>query len=253
MDNQNQQSIGQEVLDKIKQEGIKMRPRFYFIFKTILLIAAFILTILFVLYISSFIVFSLRTSGVWFLPQFGFPGMKIFWLSLPGIPIVLSVVAIILLEFLARRFNWAWRRPVIYSLLIIVILAVTGGFLLEKASLHSRIFLKAQREPLPGIGGFYREFGAPQLKNARFGVVLSIDGETFIMQSPGNQTTTVVVTKRTRIPENYIIKEGDKISVLGKIIDKILEAFEVREIKGDFDFFGPPPKNNHIFPTTTKI
>jgi hypothetical protein len=240
-ENQNQKSISQDILNKIKKEQVKMRPRLYFIAKTILLAVAFIVTILFILYITSFIVFSLRASGTLFLPRFGSPGIKIFWLSLPWVPILIAGGAVILLELLAKRFNLVYRRPIIYSFLAILALAIIGGFLLEKAPLHSKIFMRAQKEPMHGIGEFYRQFGAPQPKNARFGAVLSISKNSFIIQSPNNETTTIIIKDDTRMPPEYTLKEGDKVSVLGKFINGSLEAFDVREVKGDFHFFTFPP------------
>jgi signal transduction histidine kinase len=231
-------------LTKIKKEGVKMRPKFYFIAKAILLALAFLATTLFVLYIISFVVFSLRTSGVWFLPMFGFSGIKIFWLALPWIPILIAGLAIILLELLAKRFNLIYRRPILYSLIAILTVAVMGGFLLEKAPFHSEIFIKSQNDRLPGIGGFYREFGASQPKNARFGVVLSVQENAFVIRAPNNQTTTIIITDNTKIKPGYKVKEKDKISVLGKFTNGKFEAIEVREIKGNFKFFNPPSSRN---------
>src|SRR4030042_1853865 len=235
--NQNQGSIGQIVIAKIKSEGVKMRPKIYFVARFVFFALAIIFTILIILYFASFAVFSLRASGTWFFPRFGFPGAKMFLVSLPWIPILIAGAAIVLLEVITKRFNLVYRRPIIYSLLGILMLAIIGGFLLEKTPFHSKIFMRAQHERLPGIGGFYREFGAPQPKGARFGLVLSVAENKFLMQSPNNETTTVTYTKETRIPGKYVIKEGDKVSVLGRLINGILEAFEIREVKGEFNFF----------------
>lgn len=251
---QNQNSISQEVLAKIKKEGVKMRPKFYFIFKAILWILAFTATTIFILYITSFVVFSLRASGAWFLPRFGFSGIKLFWLSLPWVPILIAGGAIILLEVLAKHFNWVWRRPIVYSFVIILVLAVVGGFLLEKSSLHSQIFMKAQKEPLPGIGNFYRQFGAPQSKNAHFGEILSINDNGFVIQMPDNKTITVIYTEKTRIPSDFTPEEGKRVSVIGRLVNGLFEAFDIREIKEEFRFFNTPPHPDDFKnPTTTEI
>jgi hypothetical protein len=246
MNNQNQEPISQEVLAKIKSQGIKMRPRFYFIARTALFALVAIFAILIILYFASFIFFSLRASGAWFLPRFGGSGIKILLISLPWIPILIAVAAIILLEALAKRFNLVYRRPIVYSFLTIIALAIVGGFLLEKTPFHSKIFMRAQNERLAGLGDFYRQFGAPQPRGTRFGVVLSARENKFLMRAPNNEMTTVIYTKGTRIPDGYIIKEGDKVSVLGKLINGILEAFEIRQVRGEFNFFPTGP--HEFFP-----
>ena len=81
-----------EVLEKIKSGQVKMRPKAHFVLKTALVALGFILIILFVLYLISFIVFTLRMSGIWFAPGFGLYGIKIFLFSLPWLLILIAII-----------------------------------------------------------------------------------------------------------------------------------------------------------------
>jgi hypothetical protein len=246
MEEQNQKSIGAAVFEKIKSGQVKMHPKIYFVLKSVLAVLAVVIFVLFILYLVSFIIFSLRASGTWFMPRFGFPGLKIFFISLPWVPIAIAGVLVVLLEVLAKRFNFIYRKPIIYSFLGIVLIAIVGGFLLEKTPLHSILFSKARERDLPGIGSIYREFGSPRTKDGQMGTVIIELENGYIIQRPDGGTTTVIVTEKTRTPKDETIEEGDNIIVIGKSEDGQVEAFEIREIKEDFDFFppGPPPSDN---------
>lgn len=244
MDDKNQKSISDAVFDRIKSGGVKMRPKIYFILKSIWAVFVIVFAVLFILYLVSFIVFSLRASGTWFLPRFGFPGIKIFIASFPWIPILIAVISVVLLEIFTKRFNFVYRRPILYSLLGIIIIVLAGGFLLERTTFHSNLFLKAQKERSPGIGYFYRDFGAPPMKDAHFGLVSKVTENGFLIQTPRNETTTIMTTEETRLPSEEI-KEGDRIMVLGKMINGEVQAFDIRKIEENFNLFPPlPPRDN---------
>ena len=60
-------SIVNKVLGRIKRGEVKMKPKAYFILKTVLALLAIVVVALFALYLISFIHFSLRASGTWYL------------------------------------------------------------------------------------------------------------------------------------------------------------------------------------------
>ena len=53
-------NTSKEIIDKIKKEEIKMRPKSYFVFKVFSLIALAVVVFIIALYLSSFILFSFR-------------------------------------------------------------------------------------------------------------------------------------------------------------------------------------------------
>jgi hypothetical protein len=246
MEEQNQKSIGAAVFEKIKSGKVKMHPKIYFVLKSILAVFAVVLSVLFILYLVSFIIFSLRASGTWFMPKFGFPGLKIFFAHLPWVPIAAAAAFVVILEILAKRFNFVYRKPIIYSFLAILLIAIMGGFLLEKTPLHSVLFSKARERNFPGIGSIYRGFGgAPQMREGQFGVVITVLESGYIIERPDGVTTTITINEKTRLHEEESIIEGDKIVVMGKPVNGEVEAFEIREIKENLDFFPPhPPGEN---------
>ncbi len=113
--NQEQKSIKERVLEKIKSKHIKMRPKFYFVLKTVLLAVGFFMVGALVLFLISFISFHLRASGIWYLPGFGPRGWGIYLRLMPWFLILAGLILILMLEILSKRCSFVWRRPVIYS------------------------------------------------------------------------------------------------------------------------------------------
>ena len=241
-DNNSQKSlITGKVLEKIKNGKIKMRPKIYFILKAILVGLGVAVIAIFILYLISFIVFTLRMSGIWFAPGFGFYGVKIFLVSLPWLLILIAIILIIVLEILVKYFSFAYRRPILYSVLSIIMLVLLGSFALSQTKIHPYLFQKSQEKHLPVAGKFYRDFGAGKFRNAHRGVVSEITEKGFKIETPDNETLNIIITPETRFPFGKDIKENDSIMILGGRDNGAVRAFGIRKVDDNLNYF--PRKN----------
>jgi hypothetical protein len=229
------------VLEKIKSGQVKMRPKTHFVLKNDLVALGFILTILFVLYLISFIVFTLRMSGIWFAPGFGFYGIKIFLFSLPWLLILIAIILIIVLEILVKYFSFAYRRPIFYSALGIITLALLGSFIISQTKIHPYLFQKAQERNLPVAGKFYRDFSAGKFRNAHRGVVSEITEKGFKIETSSNEILNIIITPETRFPFGKDIEENDSVMILGERDNCTVRAFGVRKV--DDNLNNLPRKN----------
>lgn len=121
-----------KIIEKIKEEDIKMKPKWHFVLKTVLVILLGIVSFLMALFFSSFILFSFR--------------------PFPWILFLLSIVFIIVLESTLREFKIVYKKPIIYSLLIIIIVLFATGMFLNKTRFHEKV----ERRNLPGIRKIYK-------------------------------------------------------------------------------------------------
>ncbi len=239
-------SISDKVFNKIKKEQIKMRPKIYFILRAVLVASMTLLVAFFVLFLVSFILFNLRASGAWFLPRFGFPAIGIFLKSLPWLLILIAIILIVVLETLVKRFSFAYRRPILYSVLAIIIFAFLGSFAISRTHLHPDFFWKAQGRKLPMMGGFYRGFGMPRLGDVHCGIVSDMMDNGFYLETAKGEILTIVATSTIRSPLGPVIKKDDRVIVLGKRDDGTVRAFGVRKVDEQFEIFerrphGPMP------------
>ena len=243
MNNQEKKSITSEVLDKIKSGDIKMKSRLYFCLKIFLLALGVLILSFFIVYIVSFIIFSLRSSGILFLPSFGSPGMKIFLKSLPWVLILVAAILIILLEMFTKHLTFVYRRPIIYSLLVIIFFSLLFGFMIEKTPFHSGFFMLSKEDRLPLFGPMYRDFGAPKLNNVHYGMILEITDDGFIIETPRNEEITIIINSETKIKIDSDFKENDMIVVMGDRSGDVVEAVEIHKTE----------RNNNLFPSDRMI
>ncbi len=246
-DQKNKKSISESVLSKIKEGKVKMHSRIYFIFRMILLVLGLVGISAAAIFLVSFIFFSMRQGGSLFLPQFGFSGIKILFLSLPWILIFGAVALIVTSEFFAKHFSFVYRSPILYSFSAIALVIILMGVILNFTPIHMNLFLSAQEGKLPFAGGFYREFGAPKISDVFYGSVLEIKDSGFIISTLREKELEVITDKNTRIL-NKNINENDNIIILGKKNGQTIHAFNVKKVDEKKGFFTPPnfPKRQPI-------
>ena len=230
-------STAKKVLSEIKNDQIKMRPRAYFVLKSALIIFGTFLVALFTLYLTSFILFALRASGVWYLSGFGFYGLKTSFILLPWLLILMAIILLIILEVLVKHFSFAYHRPILYSILGIIIFTLLGSFIIDKARFHSCLFQKAQEERLPVMGKFYRDLNIEKDHNVCRGIVFETTNNSFQIKTPRGKILNVETTSETQFPDGTDIKKDDVIIVLGKQDDSEIQAIGIRKVDDDLNFF----------------
>jgi len=234
---QEKNHIAEKVLGKIKKGKIKMRPKMYFVLGAILLVLGFFLLVLLVPYLVSLIVFSLRVSGVLFLPKFGFSGMRTMFSSLPWLLILITISLIVLLEMFARKFTFVYRKPIIWSLLTIVGIISVGSFLISKTPLHSNLFWESQKKPLPTAGIIYRDFRPKRDTNIYNGIVVELIDNGFTMKTLYGDIFTISINPETKLMPDMNFQENDTVIVLGKIDNNIVQALDIHKEEQSFDGF----------------
>jgi len=110
-----------------------MRPKCYFVFKTALLIILVAVAFIAVLFLSSFLMFCMCCSGIFFI----------------GI-LALIFLLIIFMEKITSEVSY--RKPLVYSLLFMIILILVFSSAINRMKFHERI----ERRNLPMIRRIYK-------------------------------------------------------------------------------------------------
>jgi len=229
-------NIEKQLIEKIKSGDIKMKSRAYFVGRLVLLGLFLVSLFLFIIYLASFTIFSLRTSGAWFLPEFGFAGLRILLGSFPWVLVLLSAVLIFLLEFFAEHFAFVYRRPMMVSLCGVIVAVLIGSFLVGATPLHAMLFASAQDSRLPVLGDFYNRYGAPPIKNLYHGLVSELDEDGFKIKTPTEKTFSVLANQKD-FPSLKNIKEGDAMIIMGELQEHQIRARIMKKIKEDRRIF----------------
>lgn len=231
--NSEKKPMRERVLEAIKTGEIAMRPRWHFVLKTILLILGGVIVVLGLVYVSSLILFVLRESGVIFVPIFGFRGIGIFLKSLPWILIILVMVFVGLLEMLVRRYAFAYRQPLLYSIAGILLIIGIGAFVVGKTPLHGQVFRYAEDHHLPVMDPMYRTFIRRPIPDMNMGEITEFIPVGFMIQNTEREIFMVQITPRTRLPLGADFSKGDRVIIIGPEQGMIIDAFGIRKIDLD--------------------
>ncbi len=233
MEKNKHNSIQTEILQKIKTGEAKMRPKWHFVLKGILFLSGIITISLFLLYISSLMLFAMRQSGIWFVPSHSWYAIKLYLFSIPWLLVLLSLVFLIVLEILVRHYKFAYRKPILLSLFIILILVVFGSLFISKIGLHQKYFNAINQKSFGITKDVYCKYGAKTGKGVHPGKVLSIDGSDFVLVNLNRENILVHTNKRTRIPKFETISVGDNLLVMGENKQGEIVAVGIRKIPKD--------------------
>ena len=205
--------ITDQVIGAIAEGQVKVRPKWQLAAKSGLLVLICVLLAVVLFYLESFIFFSLRHTGIILLPSFGPRGWLLFMLYLPWLLILLSLILILVLEVLLRRYSLAYHRPLLYSLLVILVGAGFVGYLI--APCHQSIYRVARDNRLPLAGPFYRDLDRHDFSGIRHGMMVSVSGTNFVIQSWDGATSSVIVGDTDDFSNNVHFQQGDELFFFG--------------------------------------
>jgi len=229
MDNNNdKKTAADKVLESINAGRLKKLPGWHFLLKTILKITSVVIISLMILHLVSFIFFMIHRMGVIYAPHFGFHGWFAFFGALPLHLILLSIIFVVFLLILVRRYPLVYRRPLLYSAIGIVLLMIIGGHMVAKTDFHARLLNNA--EGIPIFGELYRRYGMHKPHNMHVGVVIQMNESGFVMKDRREDTLTVIIGPETRVPTGAVFKKGDEVFVFGSRNDGTVQALGLHKI-----------------------
>jgi hypothetical protein len=234
--NNEKKSIQDSIVSDIKEGKIKMHSKAFFLARTSLLFLSIFIVFLFVVYLASFIIFSLRISGMWFLPSFGLTGFRVLFGSLPWLLILLAAAMVVLLEFFAEHISFIYKTPAVYSLLGIIGLVLFIAVIIGISPLHTRLFRGAREGGLSVIGSFYRGYGAPDSYDVHNGSIAQITQDGFVIETPNGEVLTVLASQ----PMKQNLEVGDLVIIIGSRSKSTIHALVLRKIDEDRNFFPAP-------------
>lgn len=220
-----------KILEKIKEGKVKMKPKFYFVLKAILFILIFVLLLGLSFFLLSFIHFHLISSGIWYLPKFGIEGIFLFLKSLPWFLIIVAFILILILETLSREFSF--KKPILISVLGLILIVLVGGFLIAKANIHPRILFKARKGEMPSpISPIYLKYGIPRFKEFHRGIIEKIAPNSLFIKRADGEVLEVKFEKPSSFPERF--KEGEGILIFGKRENGKIRGWKLKKIEDQF-------------------
>lgn len=162
--------IEEQVKILIEEGRVKMKPRWFFVLKSILNILFILIVFLIMLYFISFISLVVRERlALGFHPAMIGWGKFIF--GIPWLIVSLSFILLIVLEVLVRKYSFVYRRPIAYTLFFSIFFIVLITLLLPKIDKEERLPRLGEDPRIPVFGPmhkFYRnDFNEREFKKFR--------------------------------------------------------------------------------------
>ncbi len=230
MEDSQKKSITEQILASAKSGQLKMRPKWHFILRAVLWISGITIVTLALLYLASLIAFIARKTGIWVAPVFGWHGVMIFLASLPWMLVLAVLFFIIVLEILVRHYSFAYRLPLFYSALGVLLVVVAGGLIVARTPLHQALSnCPPGGGPPPCGGGFYRDLAPHRFADIHRGVIDEIMEPNFTIVNDNQEKLFIVVSRRTRLPFGEDFSVGDMVVVIGDRHGNQVDAFGISE------------------------
>lgn len=220
--------MDQDVIKKIESGEIKMRPKSYFVWRSVLVIGSAVFVFLVSALIVGLVFFAMRESGATVLPGLGAAGWRELLNIFPWITIILAVLLTFALSVILRRYSFAYRKPLLYLPLAVIVLIFAAGYIVDASHLHRDISDFTEAHHTPGIEPFYRHLRDIGNDKIAIGEIQEISTSQIIINPPDNHKLTIILTSQTQMPDNLVI--GDRIDVIGDRDDDTVSAIAIRRL-----------------------
>ncbi len=236
--NNTEHTPSSQVLERIRSGKVKMKPKIFFVLKALLLLGVAFLVLIVSTLLASFIFFGLRVGGHESLLGFGFHGFTTFLLLFPWPLALLDILLLAVLELLLRQFKFAYRRSLLYSFLVLAVVAGASGFLFDtETRFHDDRFEESKRGALPPpFQGVYNGAHprAPERLGVYRGFVTGIGEETFSM-THDDQDNDADDRIRVVLPPPHFplssLEEGDRVYVAGEEREGVITAYGINVLE----------------------
>jgi len=233
-------TIKDKILEAIKSKQVRIKPRWHFIAKSLLVATGLIFAFLASIFLISFTLFNLRFSGAWFLPVFGFRGWRILLTSLPWLVIGLSILLIVITEILAKNYAPVYRKPILLSVVVIIVIALISSFALYATPMHQRLFIYSRDQRFPLTGPLYRQYGMMRHSEFTPGTITLFINNDFRISTPLKESFLVKTSADTIYTHGRELFVGETVVIIGRKEDGTIFALGIRKIRGE-EFWYPIP------------
>jgi len=228
-----EQNIQLKVLEKLKSGNVRMRPKLYFIFRLLIISLVVFIALGVSAFVMSFAFFSVHESGEQFLLGFGVRGIITFLLLFPWLSILLDISIFFLLEWLLRRFRFAYRVSLLSVFVGILTLSIILGITVNLTPLHGILLNQAENGGLPVIGKLYESIRDSHSDKGVFrGTISLIQGSTIMIihndkDHDDDDGTHIVILPSGGHPA---LQVGDRVYVYGISANGAIEARGIQKL-----------------------
>ncbi len=153
------QTIKKEILKKIKSGEVKMKPKWFFVFGSILSIVGLVSSFVFTAFIINLIIFILKPH---YGPNFPFR-INLILNNFPWWLLILSLISLTSGVFFLKKFDFSYKKNSLLMFLIIIFSIIIAAIIFDKYGLNDLFIKKGPRF----MRRFYKEIQSNNIPNFR--------------------------------------------------------------------------------------
>jgi glucan phosphoethanolaminetransferase (alkaline phosphatase superfamily) len=211
-----------------------MHSRAYFVLRTVLFVILAAIVLIFAFFLLSFVFFSLDESGIRYLLEFDQQGLVTFISLFPWTSLLVFVGLIITLELIIRRFEFAYRFPLIRIFAWILIVGIAGSAVVGFTPFHSSLLSAADNDQLPILGPIYEQIhDSRQAEGIYRGRITYITETEFTLEHDDDDRDKDEGTWTIIPPKDYHLTQlsaGDRVYVAGTLKDDLVYAYGIHRL-----------------------
>lgn len=203
-------------MDKIQKKQVTMRSRTLFLAQSLGIKSVLVLLFLAALLFGNLMLYSLQASGALSMLGVGDSGVWAFLELFPYGWVVLAVIFFVLLSFLWKRFDIAYKQPFQRVLLALLLLVISGSILFAISGANERITEAVEEHEVTVLKPFFGR--RPLSQGGRFhaqGSVLAIQEQHYLI-AVGKRNVQVLFNERTVFPDGHAFEKGETLFAVGK-------------------------------------
>lgn len=211
-----------DIMEQIKTEKIKMKPKGYFVLGSIILGIGLAIALLIAITFLAVTTFHIRTSNPVGFLRYGAIGGPAFFRLFPFIPLIISAVGIFGGLALLKKYDISYKKNFLGISLSLVAGLVTIAIIADQVGVNDRL-----RET-PPLKAIYKQDLTRE--GMLVGEVVSASESSMIIRNPRtNQVTTLKWDDDTSIQNIDGFDIGDHIGAVGEMVDGEFDAEGIHE------------------------
>lgn len=235
-------NLANDIIKKIKDGEVNMEPRWHFVLKATLMVLGLLLAAMVAIYLFSFVLFTLHRSGLLFAPQFGYRGLMMFVSGTPWLMLSILGIILIVLYVLVSRYSFSYRKPLVYSMVGVVLLVISTSSLIQYFGIHDRVQSFVDRHNVPGLRPFYQDPSDRRPSGVERGVISEMTETGFILESDQAEVLNIVVNDKTKLPPQFELQVDAEVLIFGERTEQSITAFGIKSASENR--FRLPPRNH---------
>jgi hypothetical protein len=225
-------SIQEKILQKVRDGSIKQKPKWQFVLRTVLLVSIITAVFLVTLYLAVYTTLVTQEHELFRVFDIGPRATFMFLGAVPWLIIAVLGIAFLSLQSLVRHFAFAYKTPVVYTLVGTFAITLSMAYGLHSLDSKARFARFGEHGEVPFMKEFHNRYLDGRQGDIVHGVLIQVDGLEYTLESRRSSSTFMFMlsssTDRIDDYDDNDIDVGDQVFV---VVSKNKNNYEAIAIK----------------------